>query len=173
MPHHGKAWLTPPAPPKMAATLTDLCQHLRAAAGGSADARKDLPPGLLLHGESGERRKTIALAIGQETGLPVVETNVAEVLRGFETPKLVKELFGRAKDKAPAILLINDLDTFAPKLRTPNRTNDHTLLITAFLNERSSLSKEARLVFPVGTAEHPNQIDFPVIALFPSVDVSK
>jgi SpoVK/Ycf46/Vps4 family AAA+-type ATPase len=168
-----KMWLTPPAPPKLAGMLTDLCQQLRAAAGGSADARKNVPPGLLLHGESGERRKAIALAIGQETGLPVVETNVAEVLSGWETEKRVTALFARAKDKAPAILLINDLDKFAPSLRAPNRTQDHALLITALLGGLSSLSKEPRLIFPIGTAEHTNQIDPAVIWRFPSADVSK
>ncbi len=85
------------------------------------DIFKDLgitpPKGILLHGEPGTGKTLIAKALAKETKATFIELVGSELVQKFigEGAKLVKDLFELARQKAPTIIFIDELDSIASK----------------------------------------------------------
>lgn len=75
------------------------------------------PKGVLLHGEPGTGKTMIAKALAKQTNATVIELVGSELVQKFigEGAKLVKELFQLAREKAPTIIFIDELDAIAAK----------------------------------------------------------
>jgi len=73
------------------------------------------PKGLLLHGPPGTGKTLLAKAVAASTNSTFIEVVGSELVQKFigEGAKLVKEIFELARDKAPSIIFIDELDAIA------------------------------------------------------------
>lgn len=75
------------------------------------------PKGILLYGPPGTGKTLLAKAVANSTNSTFIEIIGSELVQKFigEGAKLVKELFELAKNKAPSIVFIDELDAIAAK----------------------------------------------------------
>ena len=68
--------------------------------------------GIILHGPSGTGKTTLAKATAGEAGVPFFSCNASEFCQIYVGmgPKRVKELFKKAKEAAPSIIYIDEID---------------------------------------------------------------
>jgi len=73
------------------------------------------PKGILLHGPPGTGKTLLAKAVAASTKSTFIEVVGSELVQKFigEGAKLVKEIFQLARDKAPSIIFIDELDAIA------------------------------------------------------------
>ncbi|MCX6708591.1 MAG: AAA family ATPase, partial [Candidatus Woesearchaeota archaeon] len=73
------------------------------------------PKGILLHGPPGTGKTLLAKAVAASTKSTFIEIVGSELVQKFigEGAKLVKELFQLAREKAPSIIFIDELDAIA------------------------------------------------------------
>ncbi len=73
------------------------------------------PKGVLLHGPPGTGKTILAKAVANSTHSTFIEIVGSELVQKFigEGAKLVKEVFQLAKEKAPSIIFIDELDAIA------------------------------------------------------------
>lgn len=75
------------------------------------------PKGILLHGPPGTGKTLLAKAVAQSTDSTFIEIVASELVQKFigEGAKLVKEIFQLAREKAPSIVFIDEIDALAAK----------------------------------------------------------
>jgi len=75
------------------------------------------PKGILLYGPPGTGKTLLAKAVAAETDSNFIEVVGSELVQKFigEGAKLIKEIFQLAREKAPAIIFIDELDALAAK----------------------------------------------------------
>jgi len=75
------------------------------------------PKGILLYGPPGTGKTLLAKAVAASTNSTFIEIVGSELVQKFigEGAKLVKEIFQLAKEKAPSIIFIDELDALAAK----------------------------------------------------------
>jgi proteasome regulatory subunit len=75
------------------------------------------PKGILLHGPPGTGKTLLAKAVANSTKSTFIEVVGSELVQKFigEGAKLVKEIFQLAKEKAPSIVFIDEIDALAAK----------------------------------------------------------
>ncbi len=75
------------------------------------------PKGILLHGPPGTGKTLLAKAVAASTNSTFIEIVGSELVQKFigEGAKLVKEVFQLAREKAPSIVFIDELDALASK----------------------------------------------------------
>lgn len=73
------------------------------------------PKGILLYGPPGTGKTLLAKAVASSTNSTFIEIVSSELVQKFigEGAKLVKEIFQLAKEKAPAVIFIDELDALA------------------------------------------------------------
>ncbi|XP_058945749.2 ATPase family gene 2 protein homolog A isoform X1 [Pocillopora verrucosa] len=75
------------------------------------------PRGVLLHGPSGTGKTLIAQAVAAESGAHFICLNGPDVLSRYygETEARLRDIFREARERAPAIVFIDELDALCPK----------------------------------------------------------
>lgn len=75
------------------------------------------PKGILLHGPPGTGKTLLAKAVANSTNATFIEVVGSELVQKFigEGAKLVKDIFDLARNKAPAIVFIDEIDALAAK----------------------------------------------------------
>lgn len=75
------------------------------------------PKGILLHGPPGTGKTLLAKAVAASTNSTFIEIVGSELVQKFigEGAKLVKEIFELAREKAPSIVFIDEIDALASK----------------------------------------------------------
>ena len=75
------------------------------------------PKGILLHGPPGTGKTLLAKAVASSTRSTFIEIVGSELVQKFigEGAKLVKEVFELAREKAPSIVFVDELDAIAAK----------------------------------------------------------
>lgn len=75
------------------------------------------PKGVLLYGSPGSGKTLMAKAIAHETNSVFIRMIGSELVRKYigEGARLVKELFNLAREKAPSIVFIDEIDTIGAK----------------------------------------------------------
>jgi proteasome regulatory subunit len=75
------------------------------------------PKGILLYGPPGTGKTLLAKAVANSTNSTFIEVVGSELVQKFigEGAKLVKEIFELAREKAPSIVFIDELDALASK----------------------------------------------------------
>ncbi len=75
------------------------------------------PKGILLYGPPGTGKTLIAKAVAASTKSTFIEVVGSELVQKFigEGAKLVKEIFDLAKQKAPSVIFIDEIDSLAAK----------------------------------------------------------
>ncbi|RME77723.1 AAA family ATPase [Candidatus Woesearchaeota archaeon] len=75
------------------------------------------PKGVLLHGPPGTGKTTLAKAVAAATNSTFIEVVGSELVQKFigEGAKLIKDIFQLARENAPAIIFIDEIDALAAK----------------------------------------------------------
>lgn len=102
------------------------------------------PKGIILHGKPGTGKTYLAKALATESGLNFISVKGPQLLSRYvgESEKGVRELFRMAKQSAPTILFLDEIDSL-----TPRRRNDGTesgvleRVISQFLTEMDGIEE--------------------------------
>lgn len=75
------------------------------------------PRGVLLHGPSGTGKTLIAQAVAAESGAHFICLNGPDVLSRYygETEARLRDIFREARERAPSIIFVDELDALCPK----------------------------------------------------------
>jgi len=75
------------------------------------------PKGILLHGHPGTGKTILAKAVANATNSTFIEIVASELVQKFigEGAKMVKEIFELARQKAPSIIFIDEIDALAAR----------------------------------------------------------
>ncbi|XP_027364868.1 probable inactive ATP-dependent zinc metalloprotease FTSHI 5, chloroplastic [Abrus precatorius] len=121
------------------------------------------PRGVLIVGERGTGKTSLALAIAAEAKVPVVEIKAQELEAGLwvgQSASNVRELFQTARDLSPVIIFVEDFDLFAGVRGTfiHTKNQDHEAFINQLLVELDGFEKQDGVVL-MATTRNLKQID--------------
>ncbi|KAL2233175.1 UNVERIFIED_CONTAM: putative inactive ATP-dependent zinc metalloprotease FTSHI 5, chloroplastic [Sesamum indicum] len=126
-------------------------------------ALKEKDPGVLIVGERGTGKTSLALAIAAEARVPVVEVKAQQLEAGLwvgQSASNVRELFQTARDLAPVIILVEDFELFAGVRGKfiHTKKQDHEAFINQLLVELDGFEKQDGVVL-MATTRSLKQID--------------
>jgi transitional endoplasmic reticulum ATPase len=117
------------------------------------------PKGVLMHGPPGTGKTLIAKAVANETGCTFRCINGPEVMSGKsgEAEKKIRSFFEEARENAPAIIFIDEIDSIAPNRE---KTQDETLrrMVATLLTEMDGMDNDAHIMV-IGATNRPNALD--------------
>ncbi|XP_020580621.1 probable inactive ATP-dependent zinc metalloprotease FTSHI 5, chloroplastic [Phalaenopsis equestris] len=121
------------------------------------------PRGVLIVGERGTGKTSLALAIAAEARVPVVEVKASQLEAGLwvgQSASNVRELFEAARDLAPVIIFVEDFDIFAGVRGKfiHTKMQDHEAFINQLLVELDGFENQDGVVL-MATTHNLNQID--------------
>lgn len=121
------------------------------------------PRGVLIVGERGTGKTSLALAIAAEAKVPVVNIKAQELEAGLwvgQSASNVRELFQTARDLAPVIIFVEDFDLFAGVRGKfiHTKQQDHEAFINQLLVELDGFEKQDGVVL-MATTRNLKQID--------------
>ncbi|KAH0719579.1 hypothetical protein KY285_015610 [Solanum tuberosum] len=121
------------------------------------------PRGVLIVGERGTGKTTLALAIAAEAKVPLVEVKAQQLEAGLwvgQSASNVRELFQTARDLAPVIIFVEDFDLFAGVRGKfiHTKKQDHEAFINQLLVELDGFEKQDGVVL-MATTRNLKQID--------------
>uniref|UniRef100_A0A915HNL1 AAA+ ATPase domain-containing protein n=1 Tax=Romanomermis culicivorax TaxID=13658 RepID=A0A915HNL1_ROMCU len=84
------------------------------------------PKGVLMYGEPGTGKTMLARMVAAQTKCTFVRLGGAEVVQMYagEGAKMIRDVFKLARDKAPAIIFIDEIDALATKRYNTDRAGD-------------------------------------------------
>jgi len=110
------------------------------------------PKGMLLYGPPGTGKTLLAKAFSAEAELPFISITGVELLQLDK----IKKVFAKAKEYAPSIIFIDELDTIG----TRGKDNSREVQINKFLAEMDGFSnKEDEHVFIIAATNYKSNID--------------
>ncbi|XP_057478276.1 probable inactive ATP-dependent zinc metalloprotease FTSHI 5, chloroplastic [Actinidia eriantha] len=121
------------------------------------------PRGVLIVGERGTGKTSLALAIAAEAKVPLVEVKAQQLEAGQgigQGASNVRELFQTARDLAPVIIFVEDFDLFAGVRGKfiHTKKQDHEAFINQLLVELDGFEKQDGVVL-MATTRNLKQID--------------
>ncbi|KAF5749128.1 hypothetical protein HS088_TW04G01091 [Tripterygium wilfordii] len=121
------------------------------------------PRGVLIVGERGTGKTSLALAIAAEARVPVVNVEAQQLEAGLwvgQSASNVRELFQTARDLAPVIIFVEDFDLFAGVRGKfiHTKEQDHEAFINQLLVELDGFEKQDGVVL-MATTRNVKQID--------------
>ncbi|MAG61168.1 ATPase [archaeon] len=120
----------------------------------------DPPRGVLLYGPPGTGKTLLAKAVASESGVHFMELKASDVISGIpgETEKTMQKIFEEAKEMAPTILFIDELDSIAFK-RQDRGTNEFlNTPVSELLKNLDGLKVRGKVVI-IGATNRPNSLD--------------
>ncbi len=117
------------------------------------------PRGIILFGPPGTGKTLIAKALAQEVGATVLSIQGPEIISGWYggSEQNLRDIFERARYKSPAIILIDELDSIAPRRERTQGEVEHRVVAT-LLSLMDGLS-DLKDVVIIGTTNAVNSID--------------
>lgn len=157
----------PEAVMKNLKTTAGLLQHAEAF----AKQNISIPRGILLYGPPGTGKTQIARTFANETGLKFIAASTADLKAGFvgQSGQKVRELFERARESAPCLLFLDELDIVA-SARGGNGNSDQFTqeIVGQLLQEMDGVKAHPQHVFILAASNRIDQIDSAVLSRFPS-----
>jgi transitional endoplasmic reticulum ATPase len=117
------------------------------------------PRGVLLLGPPGCGKTMLAKALSNEIGAHFEEISGPEIFAPLygESEKLLREKFSKAKEKAPSVILIDEIDSIGTS-RQEVRGEVERRIVTTLLTEMDGI-RELKNVIVVATTNNPNALD--------------
>ncbi|MHA1372412.1 MAG: AAA family ATPase, partial [Promethearchaeota archaeon] len=117
------------------------------------------PKGILLHGPPGTGKTLIAKAIAKETKATLLTIHGPEIVSKMlgESEKNLRDIFKIANERAPAIILIDEIDSIAPN-RDQAQGETAQRIVTQLLALMDGLEDRGQVVV-IGTTNRLNAID--------------
>lgn len=118
-----------------------------------------IPNGMLLYGPPGCGKTFFAEKMAEEIGFNFYQIKPSDIQSKFvnASQENIKNLFDEAKQNAPSIIFIDELDALVPNRDTPNISHMNTSAVNEFLAQMNNCGEEG--IFIVGATNRPNAID--------------
>jgi len=139
------------------------------------------PTGILLYGPPGTGKTLLAKAIANESKANFISIKGPEVMSKWvgESEKAVRELFKKAKQVAPTIVFLDEIDAIAPKRGAYSGSHVTESVVNQILTSIDGLESMEGVVV-IGATNRPDIIDssllrpgrFDRLILTPSPDLS-
>ncbi|NJF24810.1 CDC48 family AAA ATPase [Thermococcus sp. Bubb.Bath] len=117
------------------------------------------PKGILLYGPPGTGKTLLAKAVANESEANFIAIKGPEVLSKWvgESEKNIREIFRKARQAAPTVIFIDEIDAIAPRRGTDtNHVTDR--LINQLLTEMDGIQENSGVVV-IGATNRPDIID--------------
>ncbi len=118
------------------------------------------PKGILLYGPPGCGKTMLAKAVASESGVNFISIKGPEVLSMWvgESERKLREIFRKAKQVAPSIIFLDELDSLAPRRGAYSGSHVTETIVSQLLAEISGI-EELRGVVIVAATNRPDLID--------------
>ncbi|AKG39247.1 ATPase AAA [Infirmifilum uzonense] len=119
----------------------------------------DPPKGILLYGPPGTGKTLLAKAVANETDSYFIAINGPEIMSKFygESEQRLREIFEEAKEHAPAIIFIDEIDAIAPK-REEVTGEVEKRVVAQLLALMDGLEARGDVIV-IGATNRPNALD--------------
>jgi transitional endoplasmic reticulum ATPase len=119
----------------------------------------EAPKGVLLHGPPGTGKTLLAKALASETNANFTSLSGPEIMSKFygESEERLRDIFKQAEENAPTIILIDEIDSIAPK-REEVTGEVERRVVAQLLSVLDGLKSRGKVVV-IGTTNRPNAID--------------
>ncbi|MEF8848570.1 MAG: CDC48 family AAA ATPase [Candidatus Thermoplasmatota archaeon] len=118
------------------------------------------PRGVLLYGPPGTGKTLIARAVANESNANFISIKGPEVMSKWvgESEKAIRELFHRARQVAPTIVFLDELDSIAPRRGTHSGSHVTESVVNQLLTSIDGLESMDGVVV-IGATNRPDIID--------------
>ncbi len=119
----------------------------------------EAPKGVLLHGPPGTGKTLLAKAVANETSAHFITISGPEIMSKFygESEARLREIFKEAKEKAPSIIFIDEIDSIAPK-REEVIGEVERRVVSQMLSLMDGLASRGKVIV-IAATNRPNAID--------------
>ncbi|OLL22920.1 putative AAA domain-containing protein [Neolecta irregularis DAH-3] len=122
------------------------------------------PRGILLHGPPGCGKTMMANAIAGELKIPFMSLSAPSVVSGMsgESEKKVRDIFEEAKQLAPCIVFLDEIDAITPKRENAQREMERRIvaqLLTFHIQDLSFEKTNGKPVLIIGATNRPDSLD--------------
>lgn len=118
-----------------------------------------IPNGMLLYGPPGCGKTFFAEKMAEEIGFNFYQIKPSDIQSKFvnASQENIKNLFDEARENAPSIIFIDELDALVPSRDTSNISYMNTSVVNEFLAQMNNCGEDG--IFIVGATNRPNAID--------------
>jgi transitional endoplasmic reticulum ATPase len=118
------------------------------------------PKGILLYGPPGCGKTLLAKAVANESGANFISIKGPEVLTMWvgESERKIRELFRRARQVAPCVIMLDEIDALAPRRGAYSGTRVSETVVSQLLTEMSGL-EDLKGVVVITATNRPDIID--------------
>ncbi|MEM5855426.1 MAG: CDC48 family AAA ATPase [Candidatus Aenigmatarchaeota archaeon] len=118
------------------------------------------PKGILLYGPPGCGKTLLAKAVANESGANFISVKGPEVLTMWvgESERKIRELFRRARQVAPAIIFLDEIDALAPRRGLYRGSAVTETVVSQLLTELSGI-EETKGVVVIAATNRPDIVD--------------
>src|SRR5919107_592949 len=119
----------------------------------------EAPKGVLLYGPPGTGKTLLAKAVSNETSAHFISISGPEIMSKFygESEARVREIFKEAKEKAPSITFVDEIDSIAPK-REEVTGEVERRVVSQLLSLMDGLEGRGKVIV-IAATNRPNAID--------------
>lgn len=122
---------------------------------------KSLRGGLLLYGPPGTGKTFMARAIAGELGARFLTVTLADILDKYlgESEQNLHALFQRARELAPAVLFLDEVDAIGGKRTQYSGSSGMRTVVNQLLQEMDGIGSDNDGLFVLGATNHPWDVD--------------
>jgi transitional endoplasmic reticulum ATPase len=119
----------------------------------------EAPKGVLLHGPPGTGKTLLAKAVANESNSHFISISGPEIMSKFygESEARLREIFREAREKAPSIIFIDEIDSIAPK-REEVTGEVERRVVSQLLSVMDGLEARGKVVV-IAATNRPNALD--------------
>jgi transitional endoplasmic reticulum ATPase len=119
----------------------------------------EAPKGILLHGPPGTGKTLLAKAVANESNSHFISISGPEIMSKFygESEARLREIFKEARDKAPSIIFIDEIDSIAPK-REEVTGEVERRVVSQLLSVMDGLESRGKVIV-IAASNRPNALD--------------
>ena len=117
------------------------------------------PKGVLLYGAPGTGKTLLAKAVANESDAHFIDISGPELVSKFvgESEEKLREIFNEAKEKAPTVIFMDEIDAIAPKRE--EATNEvERRMVSQLLTLMDGMASRGQVIV-IGATNRPNAID--------------
>lgn len=118
-----------------------------------------IPNGMLLYGPPGCGKTFFAERMAEEIGFNFYQLKPSDIQSKYvnESQEKIKILFDEARENAPSIIFIDELDAVVPNRDNSNVNHMNTSAVNEFLAQMNNCGDDG--IFIIGATNRPNSID--------------
>lgn len=118
-----------------------------------------IPNGMLLYGPPGCGKTFFAERMAEEIGFSFYQLKPSDIQSKFvnQTQEQIKNIFDEARENAPSIIFIDELDAVVPNRDNSSVNHMNTSAVNEFLAQMNNCGNDG--VFIIGATNRPNSID--------------